>query len=123
VADDVSLIIQVPAGSAVDRQLQEDPPASVTSGRAVIESLPADEEGRIVPPEGGEVVLSFLSPEALRREPEQVRREISQADSDEPPVVVLQVAEELREDELAVLVQAADQARRTVILCVLLGSS
>jgi hypothetical protein len=37
--------------------------------------------------------------------------------------VVLQVAEELREDELSVLVAAADRARRTVILCVLLGTS
>jgi hypothetical protein len=123
VADDVDLIIQLPAGSALDRQLQEDPPPSVTSGRAVIEPLPADPEGRIVPPEAGEVVLSFLSPEALRREAETVRREIGEAKSDEPPVVVLQVAEELREDELSVLVRAADQAQRTVILCVLLGSS
>jgi Asp-tRNA(Asn)/Glu-tRNA(Gln) amidotransferase C subunit len=122
-AEDVSLIIQVPADSAVDRQLREDPPPSVTSGRAVVEQFPADEEGRITPPEAGEVVLSFLSPESLRREPEQVRREIREADSDEPPVVVLEVAEELREDELAVLLEAADLAGRTVLLCILQGSS
>jgi hypothetical protein len=36
---------------------------------------------------------------------------------------VLEVAEELREDELAVVLQAADLARRTVLLCILLGSS
>jgi hypothetical protein len=119
VADDVALIIQLPAGSAVDRQVQEDPPPSVTSGRAVIEWLPADEEGRIAPPEGGRVVLSFLSPEALRREAGQVRREVLQAAGDEPPVVVLEVAEYLREDELSVLLQAADEAGRTVLLCVL----
>jgi hypothetical protein len=119
VAQDVDLIIQLPAGSAVDRQLREDPPSSIAGGRAVIEPLPADEEGRIEPPEGGRVVLSFLSPEALRREAEQVRREVGQAASDEPPVVVVEVAEELREDELIVLLQAADQARRTVLLCIL----
>jgi Asp-tRNA(Asn)/Glu-tRNA(Gln) amidotransferase C subunit len=122
-AEDVSVIIQVPAGSLVDRQLREDPPPSVTSGRAVTEQVPADAEGRIVPPEGGNVVLSFLSPESLRREAEQVRREVREADSDKPPVVVLEVAEELREDELAVVLQAADLARRTVLLCILLGSS
>jgi len=123
-ADDVDLIIQLPAGSLLDRQLREDPPPSVANGRAVIESLPADPEGRIVPPEGGEVVLSFLSPEALRHEAETVMQEISEVDGDDqPPVVVLQVAEELREDELSVLVAAADRARRTVILCVLLGAS
>ena len=91
-ADDVDLIIQLPAGSLLDRQLREDPPPSVASGRAVIESLPADPEGRIVPPEGGEVVLSFLSPEALRREAETVMQEVSEVeDDDQPPVVVLQV--------------------------------
>jgi hypothetical protein len=123
VAEDVSLIIQVPSGSTVDRQLRDDPPPSVTSGRAVTEAVPADPEGRIVPPEGGNVVLSFLSPEALRREPEQVRREISQAETEAPPVVVVEVAEELREDELSVLVQAADEAGRTVLLCVIVGST
>jgi hypothetical protein len=123
VAEDVSVIIQVPAGSLVDRQLREDPPPSVVSGRAVTERVPADAEGRIVPPEGGNVVLSFLSPETLRREPEQVRREVLEAGSDAPPVVVLEVAEEIREDELAVVLQAADLARRTVLLCILLGTS
>ena len=119
----MSVIIQVPAGSLVDRQLREDPPPSVISGRAVTEQVPADTEGRIVPPEGGNVVLSFLSPESLRREPEQVRREVLEAGSDAPPVVVLEVAEEIREDELAVVLQAADLARRTVLLCILLGTS
>jgi hypothetical protein len=123
VAEDVSVIIQVPAGSLVDRQLREDPPPSVISGRAVSEQVPVDAAGRIVPPEGGNVVLTFLSPESLRREAEQVRREVLEAASDAPPVVVLQVAEELREDELAVVLQAADLAKRTILLCVLQGTS
>jgi hypothetical protein len=117
--DDVALIIQLPAGSVVDRQLELDPPPSVASGRAVIERVTADVAGTIQPPEAGQVVLSFLSPEALRREPEQVKREIGPDDGSEPPVVVIEVAEELREDELAVLVQAADDASRVVILCIL----
>jgi hypothetical protein len=117
--DDVALIIQLPAGSVVDRQLELDPPPSVASGRAVIERVAADAEGTIQPPEAGQVVLSFLSPEDLRREAEQVRQEISPDDSSEPPVVVIEVAEELREDELASLLQAADEAGRVVILCIL----
>jgi hypothetical protein len=118
-ADNVALIIQLPAGSAVDRQLELDPPPSVVSGRAVVERLSADVDGTITPPEAGQVVLSFLSPEALRREADQVRREIRQDDSSKPPVVVIEVAEYLREDELAALVQAAEDASRTVILCIL----
>ncbi|MGD0706198.1 MAG: hypothetical protein ABSA02_40750 [Trebonia sp.] len=118
-AENVDLIIQVPAGSAIDRQLELDPPPSVASGRAVVERLSADVDGTIAPPEAGQVVLTFLSPEALRREAEQVRREIRPDDSGEPPVVVIEVAEYLREDELAALLQAAAEAHRTVILCVL----
>jgi hypothetical protein len=118
-AENVGLIIQVPAGSPVDRQLDQDPPPSVSSGRAVVEPLDAASDGTIEPPEAGQVVLTYLSPEALRREPEQVRQEIRQANGNEPPVVVIEVAEELREDELSVLVQAAEHAGRTVLLCIL----
>jgi hypothetical protein len=116
--DDVALIIQLPAGSAVDRQIELDPPPTVASGRAVIERVTPDVKGTIEPPEAGQVVLSFWSPEGLRREPEQVRQEIRPDDGSAPPVVVIEVAEELREDELAVLVQAADDASRVVILCI-----
>jgi hypothetical protein len=120
--DDVALIIQLPAGSAVDRQLEEDPPPSVASSRVVIERVTADVDGTIQPPEAGQVVLSVLSPESLRREPEQVRRQIRPGDGSAPPVVVVEVAEELREDELGVLLQAAEAASRVVILCILVGS-
>jgi hypothetical protein len=118
-AENVDLIIQLPAGSAVDRQLELDPPPSVADGRVVIERVTADADGTIQPPEAGQVVLSFLSPEALRREAGQIGREIRPDDSSEPPVVVIEVAEELREDELATLLKAAEQAGQTVILCIL----
>jgi hypothetical protein len=123
VPQDVNLIIQLPAGSLLDTQLRKDPPPSVTSGRVVVEPLTPDAAGQIVPPEGGQVVLTFLSPESLRREAEHISREIHRAGSGEPPVVVLEVAEELREDELAVLLQAAERAGRTVLLSVTLGTS
>jgi hypothetical protein len=123
VPQDVDLIIQLPAGSLLDTQLRKDPPPSVASGRVLVEPLTPDADGRIAPPEGGQVVLSFLSPEALRRDPGHVAREIHRADDGAPPVVVLDVAEELREDELAVLLTAAERAGRTVLLSVTLGAS
>ncbi len=116
-ADDVELIIQVPRGSAVDRHLREDPPLSVASGRAVIERLAADAQGRVLPPAAGEVVLSVLSPEALSREADQVKQVIKQAAAgDEPLVVLVQAAEELRDDELAAVLEAAVHTRRVVLL-------
>jgi hypothetical protein len=122
-AENVSLIIQLPAGSALDRQLAENPPPSAVSAQTVIEPISAGADGRIEPPEAGQVLLSFLSPEDLRREADQVRQELGGADGSQPPVVVIEVAEELREDELSVLLQAAERAGRTVVLCVLLGTS
>jgi hypothetical protein len=119
-ADDVELIIQVPRASAVDRHLREDPPPSVASGRVVIERLPADAEGRVLPPAAGEVILSVLSPEALAREADQVRQVIKQAAADgEPLVVVVEAAEELRDDELAAVLDSAARTRRVVLLRVL----
>ena len=42
----------------------------------VIAAAPPDAEGNLVPPDVGEVVLSVPSPEALRREEDEVRRVI-----------------------------------------------
>jgi hypothetical protein len=61
-----------------------------------------------------------LSPEALRRDPEVVADAVAQAaDSDQPPVIVVEAAEYLREDEIAAVLDAADRADRVVILRVM----
>lgn len=111
------MIIQVPRGGAVDRQLRAEAPAQVASGEVVIEAAPPDPEGNLVPPDAGEVVLSVPSPEALRREEDEVHRVIAQAGTGaQPLVVVIEAAEELREDELALLVDAAQRSSRAVIV-------
>jgi hypothetical protein len=115
-ATEPALVIEVARGGAVDRQLSESPPR----GDVAVVLLPADAAGRIDAPDAGEVVLSVLSPEALARDPDDVRRAIGGAGSgDEPLVVVVEAAEELREDELAVVVDAASRSSRTVILRVI----
>jgi hypothetical protein len=112
-----SLIIQLPRGSAVDRQLSAQAPQSVVSGEVVVEVGPTDAAGHLEPPAAGQVVLSLASPEALEREAGEVRRVIGQAGTGvEPLVVVLEVAEELREDELAAILDAARRTSRGVIL-------
>jgi hypothetical protein len=119
-AGEAELIIVVPRGSAVDRQLSQDPPPSVASGQIAVERAPADAEGRILPPSAGEEVLSVLSPEALSRDPGQVGRVVGQAGAGGGPlVVIVQVAEELREEELTAVLAAAARARRPVVLAVL----
>jgi hypothetical protein len=111
------LILQVPAGGAAERGLRDERPASVAGGAVVVEALPAGADGRLVPPEGGEVVFSVLSPEGLRREGDALERAIDEAGTgSEPLVVVVEAAELLREDELAPVVAAAERSRRPVIL-------
>src|SRR3954447_11982987 len=98
-ADGDPLLIPVAQGGAARRRLRSDPPPSVASGAAVISAGPADAEGRLEPPEAGQVVLSVPSPETLAREPDEVRRVIDGAGTGlEPLVVVVEAAEELRED-------------------------
>ena len=117
-ASDPRLILQIPAGGPLDDQLTEDPPAGV-----VIEHGLTDEEGVLDAPVAGQVVLSVPSPEALRRQADEVHRVIDAAGpSTEPIVLVIEAAELLRADELSVVMDAADHARRPVILRVIRNS-
>jgi hypothetical protein len=111
------LIIQVPLGGAVDRQLAASPLQAISSGDVVVEAGPTDDDGHLEPLAAGQVVLSLPSPEALQREADEVRRVIVQAGTGvEPLVVVVEAAEELREEELAAILDAAGHASRAVIL-------
>lgn len=111
------LIVQSARGSAVGEQFRREPPASVTSGEVVLVALPADAAGRLDAPDAGQVVMSVLAPEALVRERDELRRAIDRAGTGtEPLIVVVAAAEELREDELAAILDAARRTRRSVIL-------
>jgi hypothetical protein len=115
--NDARLIIQVPRGGALERQLHGNPPPSAAGADVVLDSRPADENGRLEPVDVGHVVLSVPSPETLTREPDDVRRVIDGAGTGvDPLVVVIEAAEELREDELAVVLDAADRTERPVVL-------
>jgi hypothetical protein len=115
-----ALVIQVPRGSPVERQLGMDPPARLADGQVVVEAVAPDDEGNLDPPVDGEVVLSVPSPEALAREADEVRRVIARAGTGvEPLVIVVEVAEQLRDDELEAVIEATPHAPRAVILRVI----
>jgi hypothetical protein len=114
------LILQLPLDGAAHRRVREAPPAAMSDGALAFQGLPADADGRLDPPGTGQIVLSAPSPETLAREPEEVRRVIAHAGgADEPIVVVVEAAEELRDDALAPVLDAAAGAERPVILRVL----
>ena len=85
--------------------------------------MAAEPDGRLGPPEAGEVIMSVLSPEALRSDQREVRDVVLQAAPGSAPLVILiEAAEELREDELAAVLDAAASADRAVVLRVLAGA-
>jgi hypothetical protein len=116
-AHEPRLIVQVARGGAVERQLSAGAPPAVASGEVVIDVAAASADGHLEPPAVGKIVLSVPSPEALVREAGEVRRVIAGAGKGaEPLVVVVEAAEELRDDELAAILDAARHAPRPVIL-------
>jgi hypothetical protein len=118
-ASEVRLILELARDGAVDRSVRAAPPPSVVSGRVVLDHFPSDADGRLEAPDAGTVVLSVLSPEALRERLE-VEDVIGEADTgDEPPVIIVEAAEEVREDELSAVLDAAERAQRVVILRVM----
>jgi hypothetical protein len=116
-ADPVRVIVELARDGAVDRYLRADPPPSLASDQVVLDHIEADPPGGIGPPEAGEVVMSVLSPEALTRDAQELRDAVAGAEvSDEPLTIVVEAAEYLREDELAVVLDAARRADRLVVL-------
>jgi hypothetical protein len=117
---DPRLIVQLPSGGAVQRQFATQPPASLAREDVLVEPGPTDSQGVLEALTGGEVVLSLPSPEGLEREASEVRRAIRQAGTGAGPlVVVVQAADELREEALSVVLDAAEHAARVVILRVI----
>ena len=118
-ADDPKLIIQVPRGSAIERQLTEQPPSSLASHDVLIEDGPTDDQGNLEAL-SGEVVFSVPGPQQLARESEALQRAVRQAGTGSAPLVVLvEAAEELEDDQLAAVLAAAEHAHRPVFLRVI----
>jgi hypothetical protein len=115
-ANPVRVIVQLARDGAVDRYLRAEPPPSLASDQVVLDHIEVDPPGDIGPPEAGVVVMSVLSPEGLR-DAQEVRDAVGQAEvGDEAVTIVVRAAEELREDELAVVLDAARRADRLVIV-------
>ena len=101
----------------MERQLRRERPESIASGEVVVEPGPTDEQGNLEAPAAGQLVYSVASPEALPREADEIRNVLQNAGTGtEPLVVAVEVAEELRPEELAVVLRAAEHASRPAIL-------
>lgn len=114
-ADGPRLIIQVASGSVVDQNLRKR--GLDQRGDVIVQAEPADEHGHLEPPEAGEVVLTVPSPETLSHQPEEVRRVLRRTnDLAAPPVIIVEAAEDLFDDDLAALLDGAAHAAAPVIV-------
>ena len=112
-----TLIIQVPRGSAIERQLHAAPPPAIRGHGVVVQTAATDDEGNLFEALAGEVVLSVLAPEELARHADEVQRVVRQAGTGTAPlVIVVEAAEELQDHQVAPVVEAAQHAPRPVIL-------
>jgi hypothetical protein len=116
---DPALILELPAGSALERTLRRDPP-DWFGPDVVVVGIEADQEGRIPAPLAGQVVLTVPSPEALPRQAGEIQRVIDgEPDESEPAIVIVEEAEFLRAEEMAPVLEASRRTRRSVILRVI----
>jgi hypothetical protein len=117
---EAGLIVQLLRDGAVDRNWRDDTPPSVASNEVIVERLPAAANRTLDPPEAGEIVLSVLSPEAFTAEPDEVEAAVGGAAAGEQAlVIIVEAGEYLREDELAVVLDAAKRSHRLVIVRVM----
>lgn len=118
-ADEPKLIIQVPRGSAIERQLREEPPAALAAHNVLVQAGPTDEQGNLEAL-AGEVVFSVPGPQELARESEALQHAVRQAGTGtEALVVLVEAGEEFEDDQLAAIIAAAEHAHRPVFLRVI----
>jgi hypothetical protein len=116
---DPALILELPAGSALERSLRRDPPDWLGAD-VVVAGIEADEEGRIPAPLAGQVVLTVPSPETLPRQADEIRKAIDgEPDEIKPAIVIVEEAEFLRAEEMAPVLEASRRSHRSVILRVI----
>src|SRR5438270_13902219 len=114
------LLLQIARNSAVQRRFSAQAPDSVARGDVVVEALAPDQEGHLQPPDVGEIVLSVPSPETLAREHDEVRQVIGRAKPGvEPLVIVVEAADDVRDEEVAAVLEAAAHTKRPIIVRIL----
>ena len=87
-AEQPTLIVQVPGGSAIERQLRDRPPASLIGDDVLVQTGPTDERG-VLEEMAGDVVLALPAPEELGRQAGELTRVLDQAGPGTAPLVVV----------------------------------
>lgn len=113
------VIFQVPRGSAIERQLRDDPPQVFRETDVLVETGPTDEQGTLEAL-AGETVLSVPSFGELERQADGLRHLLRKAGTGtQPLVIVVGAAEEIADQLATAVVDAARDAPRPVFVRVI----
>ena len=113
---DPKLIVQIPRGSAIERQLRDAPPGAFAADDVLVETGPTDEQGNLEAL-AGETVLAVPSFQELERQADGLAHVMRRAGTGTQPLVIVVGAAEAIEDRLATAVaEAARDAPRPVFL-------
>ncbi len=113
------VIFQVPRGSAIERQLREDPPPVFREDAVLVETGPTDEQGNLEAL-AGETVISVPSFELLEQQVDQLRHTLRQAGTGtQPLVIVVGAAEQINDGLATAVVEAARDGPRPVLIRVI----
>ena len=116
---EANVIFQVPRGSAIERQLRDDPPQVFRGDAVLVETGPTDEQGNLEAL-AGQTVLAVPSFGELERQVDGLRHLLHQAGTGTQPLVILVGAAELIAEQLATaVVEAARDAPRPVFVRVI----
>ncbi len=114
-----NVIFQVPAGSAIERQLRDEPPAVFGGDDLLVETGPTDEQGNLEAL-AGQTVLSVPSFEELERHLDGLQHLLRQAGTGtQPLVIVVGAAEEIEDRVATAVVDAGRDALRPVFVRVI----
>jgi hypothetical protein len=114
-----NVIFQVPRGSAIERQLHDEPPQVFRGDAVLVETGPTDEQGNLEAL-AGQTVISVPSFDELERQVDGLRHVLRQAGTGTQPLVIVIGAAEEIEDRLATaVVDAAHDAPRPVFVRVI----
>jgi hypothetical protein len=113
------VIFQVPRGSAIERQLRDEPPQVFRDDSVLVQTGPTDEQGNLEEL-AGQTVLSVPSFSELERHVDELRHVLRQAGTGtQPLVVVVGAAEEIEERLATAVIDAARDAPRPVFVRVI----
>ncbi len=114
--DNPSLILQVPRGSAIERQLREARPAALAGDNVLVQTGPTDDLGNLEAL-GGDVVLTVPSLLELERQADEFSKVLRHAEAGgDPLVIVVGAAEQVEDSQAEIIAAAMKRARRPVFL-------